>query len=63
MKLPRGMKDFNFEDYSKIEHIRKKFITTCQIFGFELMEPSTIEFLSMLEIKSGPAIRNEIYFF
>ena len=57
------MKDFNFEDYSKIEHIRKKFITTCQIFGFELMEPSTIEFLSMLEIKSGQAIRNEIYFF
>jgi len=57
------MKDFDFEDYSKIEYVRQKFIDTCHVFGFKLMEPSPIEFLSVLEMKSGKSIKNEIYFF
>ncbi len=57
------MKDFEAEELAKIEIIRKKFIDTAKIFGFKLMDPSPIESLSTLEAKSGPAIREEIYFF
>jgi histidyl-tRNA synthetase len=32
-------------------------------YGFQLVEPTTIETLKTLEAKSGPAIRNEIYWF
>jgi histidyl-tRNA synthetase len=32
-------------------------------YGFQMVEPATIENLETLEAKSGPAIRNEIYWF
>ena len=57
------MKDFESDELSKIETIRQKFIETAKLFGFSLMDPSPIESLSTLEAKSGPAIREEIYFF
>lgn len=63
MNLPRGMKDFESEEQDKIEFVRSKFLETCRIFGFRLMNPSPIELVSVIEAKSGPAIRNEIYFF
>jgi len=63
MELPRGMKDFEKLESSKIEYVRQKFIQTCNIFGYELMEPSPIELLSVLEAKSGSSIKDEIYYF
>jgi histidyl-tRNA synthetase len=63
LNLPRGMKDFESEEQDKIEFVRSKFLETCRIFGFRLMNPSPIELVSVIEAKSGPAIRNEIYFF
>jgi len=63
MELPRGMKDFEKLESSKIEYVREKFIQTCKIFGYELMEPSPIELLSVLEAKSGSSIKDEIYYF
>ena len=63
MDLPRGMKDFENSEFSKIEFVREKFLETSEIFGFKLMEPSTIEALSTLEAKSGESIRDDIYFF
>jgi len=63
MELPRGMKDFEKSESSKIEYVRQKFIETCKIFGYELMEPSPIELLSVLEAKSGSSIKDEIYYF
>jgi len=57
------MKDFKSEDLAKIEIIREKFIKISKIFGFSQIEPSPIELLSTLEAKSGPSIRDEIYFF
>ena len=57
------MKDFTFDEFNKIEFIRTKFLETARIFGFKLMEPSTIELLSVLEAKSGSSIREEIYNF
>ena len=63
MDLPRGMKDFENSEFSKIEFVREKFLETSEIFGFKLMEPSPIESLSTLEAKSGESIRDDIYFF
>ena len=54
MDLPRGMKDFENIEIQKIEYIREKFLSTSKIFGFELMEPSPIELMSVIEAKSGP---------
>jgi histidyl-tRNA synthetase len=51
MELPRGMKDFENQEFSKIEFIRKNFLETSEIFGFKLMEPSAIEFVETLAIK------------
>jgi len=63
LDLPRGMKDFEAVEQSKIEHVRNEFKRLSSLYGFSFMEPSPIESLSVLEAKSGPAIRDEIYFF
>jgi len=63
MELPRGMKDFDKDEMIKIDFVRQKFLETAKVFGFNLMEPSPIELLSVLEAKSGPSIRDEIYQF
>ena len=63
MDLPRGMKDFDGNEMTKIEFVRQKFLETAEIFGFKLMDPSPIELLSVLEAKSGPSIKDEIYQF
>jgi histidyl-tRNA synthetase len=57
------MKDFENSEIQKIEYIREKFLSTSEIFGFELMEPSPIELMSVIEAKSGPTIRDDVYFF
>jgi len=63
MQLPRGMKDFDRDEMVKIEFVRQTFLDTAKTFGFDLIEPSPIELLSVLEAKSGPSIRDEIYQF
>ena len=63
MELPRGMKDFENSEFSRIEFVREKFLETSEIFGFKPMESSPIESLSTLEAKSGESIREDIYFF
>jgi histidyl-tRNA synthetase len=57
------MKDFESSEQSKIEYVREKFLETCKTFGFNFMDPSPIELVSVIEAKSGPTIRDEIYFF
>jgi histidyl-tRNA synthetase len=57
------MKDFGADEIIKIEYVRQEFLETAKTFGFNLMEPSPIELLSVLEAKSGPSIRDEIYQF
>ena len=63
MDLPRGMKDFEHLEFQKIEYIREKFLSTANVFGFQLMEPSPLELMSVIEAKSGPTIRDDVYFF
>ena len=63
MELPRGMKDFVDSETANIEHIRSHFKQLSNLYGFSFMDPSPIELLSTLETKSGPAIKDEIYYF
>ena len=57
------MKDFEGAENANIEHIRYHFKQLSNLYGFSFMDPSPIELLSTLETKSGPEIRNEIYYF
>ncbi len=57
------MRDLQPEDYEALERVRDSFIEVARIFGFRLMEPSPIELIQTLEAKSGPGVRNEVYFF
>ena len=57
------MKDFDGEDNTNIEHVRSHFKKLSSLYGFSFMDPSPIELLSTLETKSGPGIRDEIYYF
>jgi histidyl-tRNA synthetase len=57
------MKDFDMDEMIKIEYVRQIFLETAKAFGFDLIEPSPIELLSVLEAKSGASIRDEIYQF
>jgi histidyl-tRNA synthetase len=57
------MKDFEASEYSYIEHIRSHFKQLSNLYGFSFMDSSPLELLSVLETKSGPAIRDEIYYF
>lgn len=63
MELPRGMRDIESKESYTIEYVRQKFIEISNLFGFQYMEPSPIELLSVIETKSGPSIKNEIYYF
>ena len=63
MELPRGMKDFEAQEHANIEHIRSHFKQLSSLYDFSFMDPSPIELLSVLETKSGPAIKDEIYYF
>lgn len=63
MGLPRGMRDIGAAEAAGIEHVRAAFARTCGLFGYTLVEPSTIELLSTLEAKAGPSIRDDVYHF
>jgi histidyl-tRNA synthetase len=60
---PRGMRDIESMEMSKRNWMEQKIQKTMTIYGFEKVEPTAIENLSTLEAKSGPDIRNEIYWF
>ena len=61
--LPRGLRDVSPEEAENSEIVRSRFIETCRLFDYKLMEPSSLELLETLEAKSGPGIREEIYCF
>ncbi len=61
--LPRGLRDIPPEETASAESVRVAFVETCKLFDYKLMEPSSLELLETLEARSGPAIRDEIYFF
>jgi histidyl-tRNA synthetase len=57
------MKDIDPEEMTRRIWVYDKIREIVLRYGFQLVEPSTIESLETLEAKVGPAIRNEIYWF
>jgi len=61
--LPRGMKDIEPEEMSRRVWLYEKIRDVVLRYGFRMVEPTPIENLKTLEAKSGPSIRDEIYWF
>ena len=61
--LPRGMKDIEPEEMSRRLWLADKIRQVLRNYGFQMLEPSPVENLETLEAKSGPVIRDEIYWF
>lgn len=61
--LPRGMRDVYGAEIYGIRRIRDTFEKMAALYGYTAVQPSPLELLSVLETKSGPAIRDEIYDF
>jgi histidyl-tRNA synthetase len=57
------MKDVQPEEMARRLWITDRILKVLQNYGFKVMEPTTIESLKTLEAKSGPDIKNEIYWF
>lgn len=60
---PRGMRDIEPQDIAKRIWVEGQISAVLQRYGFRMMEPTPIEHLETLEAKSGPQIREEIYWF
>ncbi len=61
--LPRGMKDIDPEEMTRRIWLTDKIRQVLWNYGFQMLEPSPVENLETLEAKSGPTIRDEIYWF
>jgi histidyl-tRNA synthetase len=57
------MKDIDPEDMSRRIWLADKIRQVLWNYGFQMLEPSPVENLETLEAKSGPAVRDEIYWF
>lgn len=61
--LPRGIRDIDPEEYIYHERVISSFVETANLFGFNLMQPASIENIETLIAKTGPDIEKEIYSF
>ncbi len=61
--IPRGMKDIEPEEMSRRIWIENRILDVLRRYGFRPIEPTPIENLETLEAKSGPQIKEEIYWF
>ncbi len=61
--VPRGMRDLWPEDWAKMDWMGRRILDVLIGYGFKPVEPSKIELLETLEAKSGPSIKEEIYWF
>ena len=57
------MRDIEPQEIAKRVWVEAKISEVLQRYGFKMMEPTPIEHLETLEAKSGPQIREEIYWF
>jgi len=63
LSLPRGVDDVEPERYALQSKVRAAFEEVCSIYNFQVMEPASLEHLSVLRAKSGEDIDKEIYSF
>lgn len=61
--LPRGIRDIEPEEMAKRNWVYERIRDIFRRYAFQEMEPATLEELRTLEAKSGPAIKEEIYWF
>lgn len=61
--LPRGIRDIEPDEMAKRNWVYERIREVFRRYAFQEMEPATLEELRTLEAKSGPAIRDEIYWF
>jgi histidyl-tRNA synthetase len=61
--LPRGMRDIDPEEMARRIWLTDKIRQVLLNYGFQMLEASPVENLETLEAKSGPAVRDEIYWF
>jgi histidyl-tRNA synthetase len=61
--LPRGIRDIEPDEMAKRNWVYEKIRDVFRRYSFQEMEPATLEELRTLEAKSGPAIKDEIYWF
>jgi len=61
--VPRGMRDAEPQEMARRGWVQTKILEVLQRYGFKIMEPTPMEHLETLEAKSGPQIKNEIYWF
>jgi histidyl-tRNA synthetase len=61
--LPRGIRDIEPDEMAKRNWVYKRIREVFRRYAFQEMEPATLEELRTLEAKSGPAIKDEIYWF
>ncbi len=61
--VPRGMRDIDPSEMVRYTWIREGIQIMLRRYGFQIVEPTSLENLETLEAKSGPSIRDEIYFF
>lgn len=61
--LPRGIRDIEPDEMSKRNWVYERIRDVFRRYAFQEMEPATLEELRTLEAKSGPTIKDEIYWF
>jgi histidyl-tRNA synthetase len=61
--LPRGIRDIEPDEMAKRNRIYERIREVFRRYAFQEMEPATLEELRTLEAKSGPGIKDEIYWF
>ena len=63
LALPRGVDDIEPGRYATQARVRAAFEEVARLYNFKLMEPASLEHLSILRAKSGEDIDKEIYSF
>src|SRR6266705_3121030 len=61
--IPRGMRDIEPDEMAKRVWLTDKVRGVLWSHGFQFVEPSPLENLETLEAKSGPEIRDQVYWF
>jgi histidyl-tRNA synthetase len=57
------MKDIETQEMEKRVWVEARILEVLRLYGFKIVEPTPLEHLETLEAKSGPQIRNEVYWF
>lgn len=57
------MKDIETQEMERRVWVEARILEVLRLYGFKMVEPTPLEHLETLEAKSGPQIRNEVYWF